>query len=1203
MKRLSSRSCGTALLILILTGCLLGQAASNSPGQPSVTNGRSGVRVWEEQVVIPTYLIGPPDPNPQFYFGGASQGAQHRIYPYPAYDNLTTRKVDKSYKMVYLENEYLKVGLLPESGGKIFEAIDKTNGYNFFYRQHVIKPALISLLGAWISGGVEWDVPHHHRATSFLPVQYTIEESADGSQTVWVGELELRDRMRWAVGITLHPGQSCLEASFRVVNRTPLPTSMLCFSNVAVHVNEDYQAIFPPSTQWGTGHGKRDFTTWPLSNSVDLSWYKNIPNSRSVFAWNYRDDFSGGYDHGKNAGTMSIADHRIVPGKKFFTWGDGPAGHAEDTLLTDADGPYIELMVGAYSDNQPDYSWMTPHETRSWTQFWYPFRDIGGAKNANIDAAVNLEVRDGQVLVGFYTTSAHPAADVSLRLHDQVLLRQTTAISPGRPYVKEVAFPADANEHDLRVSLSAEGRELIAYSPIRLQPEARPEPVTRFSPAAQIKTNEELYLAGLRLEQFHAPDAQPDPYWQEALQRDPGDVRVHTALGIDALRAGRCAEAEQHFRQALQRATDRHTAPKDGEPFYYLGLALKAQGKTDEALDQFAKSTWSGAWRNAGYFEMAQIASLHGDFPAALTYVVNSLNANSEDTRALALKSAILRHRGQTDAALATAEAIRRIDPLDVHALAECWMARPTADSARQLQTSCHAHPATALEAAADYLNAGLWQDGTTLLTQVVDGAADKSEVSPLVFYYLGYFARQLDRPRQAAEYFRQAAQAPTDYVFPFQMEMTAVLEAAMTANPSDSRAPYYLGNLLYDGQPDRAVALWEKSASLGADFPVVYRNLALIYTRRGGQRDKALAALEKAASCGGNAMVFDELDKLYEENGVEPEKRLALLETHQQVINRDDVISREVNLAIFAGKADLAIQLLQSRFFRAWEGGGRFSLGDSWVNAHLTRGHQHFAARRYHDALADYRAALEMPSNLQEARGNIAGRKGEISYWIGTAYEALGDLDRARPSWRDAAEASTTQRAGGRGRRGGGGSVPPGQFSGRSAMGGMAAGVRVAQAALYYQALALRKLGEADRAQTLFQQLVDTGTQSLADASEAIPTNGSISPGQRARRADAHYLVGLGRLGLNQTDAAKQEFSLALQASPDHWAAKTALVGVDSESPTRPSAPGGIWTGCGRTVLFTPKSTVNQMLIFGERHLEYVIKGYMKHYHTERAR
>ncbi len=223
--------------------------------------------MWEEKVVIPTYLLGEPDPNPQFYFGGTSQGAQHRIYPYPAYDNLTTEKKDKTYTMVYLENEYVKIGILPEIGGKIFEAIDKTNGYDFIYNQHVIKPALISLLGAWISGGIEWDLPHHHRATSFLPMQYKVEENADGSKTVWIGELELRDRMEWTVGVTLRPGKSYMQASFRMSNRTPVPTSMLSFSNVAVHVNDDYQVIYPPSTQFVTYHGKRDFTTWPIATT------------------------------------------------------------------------------------------------------------------------------------------------------------------------------------------------------------------------------------------------------------------------------------------------------------------------------------------------------------------------------------------------------------------------------------------------------------------------------------------------------------------------------------------------------------------------------------------------------------------------------------------------------------------------------------------------------------------------------------------------------------------------------------------------------------------------------------------------------------------------------------------------------------------------------------------------------------------------
>src|SRR5947209_10597279 len=130
------------------------------------------VRIWEDTLVVPTYAAAPPERAPLFYEGRTYQGAKGPIYPYPIIDKLIDTREDRPYKAVYLENEYVRLCVLPELGGRIFEAIDKTNGYNFFYRQHVIKPALIGMIGAWISGGVEWNIPHHHRASSFLPVQY-----------------------------------------------------------------------------------------------------------------------------------------------------------------------------------------------------------------------------------------------------------------------------------------------------------------------------------------------------------------------------------------------------------------------------------------------------------------------------------------------------------------------------------------------------------------------------------------------------------------------------------------------------------------------------------------------------------------------------------------------------------------------------------------------------------------------------------------------------------------------------------------------------------------------------------------------------------------------------------------------------------------------------------------------------------------------
>ena len=233
-------------------------------------------------------------------------------------------------------------------------------------------------------------------------------------------------------------------------------------------------------------------------------------------------------------------------------------------------------------------------------------------------------------------------------------------------------------------------------------------------------------------------------------------------------------------------------------------------------------------------------------------------------------------------------------------------------------------------------------------------------------------------------------------------------------------------------------------------------------------------------------------------------------------------------------------MQLLKTRFFRAWEGGGRFSLSDSWVNANLVRGRQLFAAKQYKEALAAYQAALEMPANLQEASGPVAGRKGEVDYWIGNAYEALGEMEKARQSWREAAGTSAVQPRGGSGRGAGkeGG-------RGRGTVGGGAAGANVAQAASYYQALALVKLGEGDRATAIFQRLVAAGATALRSAPKLDVLGSSTTAAQRVQVADAHYLIGLGQLGLNNKDKARQEFSAALQASPDHFAAKSAMATI----------------------------------------------------------
>ncbi len=1055
----------SALLVIVITGLawpvLLGAPAA-SPDME--------VRVWEEPTVIPTYLAGEPEKNPMFYFGRVSQGAEGRVYPYPLYDTLTGKKVDKTYRLVYLENEYIRIGVLPEIGGRIFEGLDKTNGYHFFYRQHVIKPALIGLIGAWISGGVEWNIPHHHRATTFIPVQYRIEEHEDGGKTVWVGELEVRQRMRWAVGYTLRPGRSYLEVSLRIVNRTPVVNTMLCFANVAVHTNENYQVIFPPSTQYVTHHHKRQFTTWPIATGqyggwdfgegTDASLMKNHISANSMFAWNYQDDFLAGYDHGAEAGTMSVANHHVVPGKKLWTWGNGPRGRMWDKILTDSDGPYIELMVGAYSDNQPDYSWLQPYEVKSFSMYWYPFRNIGGAKNANLDAAVNLEIGDDNVAdVGFYATAVFPNAVVKVTLGDQVLHEETVAIDPAHPYTGKVTLPAGADPHDLRAALVYDGRELVGYTPIRLDKKPMPEPVKDPPAPSEIKTNEELYLTGLWIEQFHNASLEPDPYWEEALRRDPLDVRVNTAFGINRLKKARFVEAEKYLRQAMVRLNERYATPKDAEATYYLGVALKAQGRLDEAFDVLYKATWNFAWRAPAYYELAEISAGRESWLETLDLLDRSLQANSLNIRAINLKAAVLRKLGRNAEALELLDtAGHNTDPLDVRSMAERWLASGSQGAAARMVRTMSAFPATAEQTAAEMLRSGLWDDGAEVLGELIRHNPDSS---PMVHYYMAYFEKRQGKDAAAAQQLKAAAAGSPDYVFPFEWEAIPVLEAAMKEAPEDARAPYYLGNLLFDWQPQEAVRLWTHSSELDPNFPIVHRNLAIAYSHQatGNSLEKAIAELEKAVSLPNPYSIhFYELDQLYEAAGVDPEKRLALLEKNQNTVQlRDDALSREIALKVVMGKYDEAIQLMTGREFEVWEGGS-LSVAQFWVDAHLLRGRQRLEAGQAQAALEDFQAAATIPENLpSETRGGGVHEM-ETSYWEAMAYDALGNQGKARELWQDVSTRELPRRM-----RGGSSSGPSGST-----------------VQLYYRARALQQLGQKKEAQALFKQLVDSGEKAL---------------------------------------------------------------------------------------------------------------------------
>lgn len=1106
------------------------------------------VKLKETTTTIPTYLVGDPELDPYFFTGRTYQGAAGHIYPYPIYDILTDERVDRDYKYLTLENEYTEIGVLPEIGGRIFHARDKGNSYDFFYRQHVIRPALIGMIGSWISGGVEWNIPHHHRASSTLNAGYEVVENADGSKTIWIGETELRQRLKWNIGLTMYPGKSYVEATFQMQNRTPMMQSFLYWANVSVHANDNYQVQFPPQTVYGTTHSKTNYSDWPFTAAAgakdawDTSWWKNWKGSNSTFAVNYAQDFLAGYDFGKDAGTVHFANHHVVPGKKFFLWGTESVWNE---MLTEEDGAYLELMVGTFSDNQPDYSWIGPNEVRVTKQYWYPIKKIGGAKNATLEAAVNVERKSPtSVMVGFNATSLYKGAKVVVKAGGTVLAEETITIDPNTPFLKDYTVSSAVPDKDICAALyDSKGVELVSYSPVVKDEIERPHPADRPKEPAEYESVEELLLAGQRLEEFHNARVNPLPYYEEALRRDPKDSRVNVNLGIWYARHAQWEKAEGYLQTAYQRLTGLHfmpevdktgilyqTNPKDGEMLYYLGVVSSALGKCSEAESYFWKSTWYPGFQSASYRYLAELYWKQGKKDKAMDAIDRSIDLSGKSTVSKFLKSFFLSEQGRTADAKALLRENIAFDPLDF--LSQIELARLEGSDAGLSHAITHMGIPLqeVIEVSTFYGGVGAYKQATWLLdyamahgtpyasTPMQKNAVEPFTASPLLNYMAGYYTSLAGDKDKALAYYQKAAAMSPDFCFPSRVEEKAMLEDVIAMNPSDAKARYYLGNLLYYyEQKDEAIAAWKASTEVNPNYGMAWRNLGFATDKY--LNDKAAAAdlYKKAIAVDPtDPKFFTEYDILAEALGTPSKERLTLMDKNRKtVFKSDDATSRLVYLYVENGKYDQALDILKDRHFRVWEGGQ--TVYTQFVDAHLLRGLGLLSKKKNAKALEDFLAAGTFPRNLETNELSTGPVVAKVAYHQGLAYEALGQADKAR----EAFERCITTAGGGN------------AFSRRRGFG---------DESKYFVAMAQKHLGKnAESEQSIKelqeyvnQQLAQSGATSVVDIYSKFGEDGT-SATITARNL---YLQGLVNLAQGNKAEARQNFTRSLEVNPSNvWA------------------------------------------------------------------
>ncbi|HVU34673.1 MAG TPA: DUF5107 domain-containing protein, partial [Opitutaceae bacterium] len=1083
---------------------------------------------------------------------------------------------------------------------------DKTNGYDLIYRQHAIKPALVGLAGPWLSGGIEFNWPQHHRPATYSPVNVAVEEDEDGSKTVWLSDHDPLQRMKGMHGVCLRPGRAVLELRVRAYNRTPFPQTFLWWANVATEVHEGYQSFFPPDVHYVADHAKRAMSAYPrcrdhyygidygrrardgvpaaeiprqftppwapkpartneaAANASgngqtrrdnplpayapnDLSWYANIPVPTSYMAMGSREDFFGGYDHFQRAGIVHIADHHLAPGKKQWTWGNHEFGYAWDRNLTtpDAHGvhrPYIELMAGVYTDNQPDFSFLQPGETKTWTQYWYPIREIGPAQHANVDAALSLQTEGRTLRFGVAVTRPHRGARLTIDAAAKTtgakprrIVVRTIDVAPDHPFLGSALLPKGVSPDQIRVTLresaavTGAGATIITYRPRPVTDRSVPPPATEPAAPGDIASPDQLYLTGRHLEQYRHATRKPEEYWREALRRDPGDARCNLALGRWHLNRGEFDPAERHLRTAIQRVTERNPNPEDGEAHYTLGLTLRYADRNDEAYAAFAKAVWDQGWQAAGFHALAEIDCVRRDWSTALDHLERALRANSDNLRARDLKVMVLRRQAKTGGRNHLAEANEVLrdtlqrDPLD-------WWARHLRGDALGCDTQ------TRLDLAHDLARAGFPSEAIALLTDATPEPL--SGTAPLVAYTLAWLndsvaTRDAEDHRRAAQagrtrdrWLKRARAAAPDYCFPARLEEFVILRWASGIAPRDTRAPFYLGNLLYDRRRyEEAITAWETAVRLEPRNAVAWRNLGIAYFNVRQQPNRARRAYDAAfRNAPGDARLLYERDQLWKRVGVAPARRLRELERHQRSVRqRDDLTIELCSLYNLTGRPDRALSLLRTRRFQPWEGGEGQALGQH-VRTHLLLGREALARGDAGRARTLFDAALAAPPNLGEARHPLANAS-DIHFWRGEARAAAGDVAAARECWRMAADFS-------------------GDFQEMS--------VRAYSELTYYSALSRIRLGERRQGGTLFRQL-GAYARRLARAKAGIdyfatslPTLLLFNDDLQARQTTtALFLEAQSELGLGRKDRARSLFAEVLRREPSHFGAHELLDGV----------------------------------------------------------
>jgi tetratricopeptide (TPR) repeat protein len=751
--------------IRLITGMLICQLVT------SFLQAQSASTIKEYKKAFTTYPFSDPSPVPSFT----------KIYPYYRYDGFTDKPIQKEWTVVELENDFITVMILPEVGGKIWTAIEKSTGQPFIYYNHVVKFRDVAMRGPWTSGGLEANYGIiGHTPNCATPVDYTTKKNADGSVSCMIGVLDLLTRTNWQIEINLPKDKAYFTTASIWHNPTSLEQPYYHWMNTGIKSKGNLEFIYP-GTHY-IGH-EGEYDDWPINkrNNKKISFYEqnDFGGYKSYHVFGKYTDFFGAYWHDDQFGMVRYAPQDEKAGKKIWIWGLSEQGMIWEKLLTDNDGQYVEVQSGRLFNQNSEGSTYTPFKHQSfspyatdlWKEYWYPVLRTNGFVTANEYGALNLKNENGWVKI-YFSPVQFIKGKIEIKEGEKIVYTNTIGLSPLKTFADSVKAVVDENKITVNVGENFSW-ESDPASGVLARPKEAPKDF-------DWNTAYGLYLQGKEFMDQKLFD-QAEVKLKDALLKDHNYLPALVKMAELQLRNCQYQEAFDLAKKAL--SIDTH----DGAANYFYGLASAQLGDTVNAKDGFTVATLSVPFRSAAYTELSKLYLQQKHYAQSFAYASKALDFNRYNISAYQLRAVCSRYMNDVANAEKVLDMIESMVPLDAFVKAERYFIKTSGQTITGLFQNELPHESY-MELAITYISNGLLKEGEQILIA--------SPQSPLNYYWLAWI--QDKRGENYTPLLEKANQLSPLLVFPFRSEMVEVLEWASTK--TDSWKPdYYLALILKD--------------------------------------------------------------------------------------------------------------------------------------------------------------------------------------------------------------------------------------------------------------------------------------------------------------------------------------------------------------------------------------------------------------------